>query len=224
MRFSKRGRRRGAFAALATASMLFAAGCSAGDLGSSEQGAGGESGAVSLTFLTGNADTDARSGKAIVEAFQAANPNITVTHDTRPTGSEGDNLVKTRLATGEMPEVFVYNNGSLLQALKPEQNLHPLDDQPWASTLDQTFLDSTKGADGKLYGGPYGTSQGGGVLYHIPTYEKLGLEIPQTWDQFMKNNEEIKKAGIDPVIQSWVTITMSRPRCRTSQPSTRPER
>ncbi len=33
--------------------------------------------------------------------------------DTRPGGSEGDNLVKTRLSTGDMAEVFVYNNGSL---------------------------------------------------------------------------------------------------------------
>jgi raffinose/stachyose/melibiose transport system substrate-binding protein len=32
----------------------------------------------------------------------------------------------------------------------------------------------------------------------MPTYEKLGLEIPQTWDAFMKNNDEIKKAGIAP--------------------------
>jgi raffinose/stachyose/melibiose transport system substrate-binding protein len=43
-----------------------------------------------------------------------------------------------------------YNNGSLLQALKREQNLTPLDDQPYAGQLDQTFLDSTKGTDGKL--------------------------------------------------------------------------
>ena len=46
-------------------------------------------------------------------------------------------------------------------------------------------------------------TQGGAILYHIPTYEKLGLEIPQTWDEFMKNNEEIKKAGIAPVIASY---------------------
>jgi raffinose/stachyose/melibiose transport system substrate-binding protein len=203
MRFSKTGRRSSAFAALATAGMLFAAGCSAGDLGSSEEGAGGEAGAVTLTFLTGSTDTEVASAKAIIDAFKAANPNITITHDTRPGGSDGDNLVKTRLSTGEMADVFVYNNGSLLQAIKPEQNLTPMDDQPWVSSLDQTFVDSTKAADGKLYGGPWGTVQGGGVLYHIPTYEKLGLEIPQTWDQFMQNNEEIKKAGIDPVIQSY---------------------
>ena len=111
--------------------------------------------------------------------------------------------MKTRLATGEMAEVFNYNNGSLLQAIKPELNLVPMDDQPWVSTLDKTFADSTKAADGKLYGGPWGTVQGGAILYHMPTYEKLGLEIPETWDEFMKNNEAIKKAGIAPVIQSY---------------------
>ena len=203
MRSSKSGRRSAALTALATVSMLFAAGCSAGSLGSSEEGAGGEAGAVTITFLHGSTDTDVASAKAIIEAFHAANPNITVKDDSRPGGSDGDNLVKTRLSTGEMAEVFVYNNGSLLQAIKPEQNLVPMDDQPWVSTLDKTFVDSTKAADGKLYGGPWGTMQGGGVLYHIPTYKKLGLEIPQTWDEFMKNNEEIKKAGIDPVIQSY---------------------
>jgi raffinose/stachyose/melibiose transport system substrate-binding protein len=203
MRFSKTGPRGVALMALAAASMLLAAGCQAGSLGSSDEGAGGQAGAVELTWLTGSTDTEVASANSMIEAFQAANPNITIKHDTRPGGSEGDNLVKTRLATGEMADVFVYNNGSLLQAIKPEQNLTPLDDQPWASTLEQTFVDSTKAADGKLYGGPWGTVQGGAILYHIPTYEKLGLEIPETWDQFMKNNDEVKKAGIAPVIQSY---------------------
>jgi raffinose/stachyose/melibiose transport system substrate-binding protein len=200
MRFSITGQRGMALMALAAASTLFAAGCSAGSLGSSSEGSAG---ATEITFLTGATDTDVASAKAVIDAFTAANPNITIKTDTRPGGSEGDNLVKTRLATGDMSEVFVYNNGSLLQALKPEQNLTPLDDQPWAGQIDQTFADSSKGSDGKLYGGPYGTAFGGGVLYNIPVYKKLGLEIPKTWDEFMKNNATIKKAGIDPVEQTY---------------------
>ena len=201
MRFTTKAGRGTALVALAAASTLFAAGCSAGSLGSSS--GEGSAGATTITLLTGATDTDVASAKAVIEAFTAANPNITIKHDTRPGGSEGDNLVKTRLATGDMAEVFIYNNGSLLQALKPEQNLTPLDDQPWAGQLDQTFADSSKGSDGKLYGGPYGTAFGGGVLYNIPVYKKLGLEIPKTWDEFMKNNETIKKAGIDPVEQTY---------------------
>ena len=202
MRFSKKAGRSTALVALAAASTLFAAGCSAGNLGSSAGGEG-SAGATTITFLTGATDTDVASAKAVIAAFTAANPNITVKNDTRPAGSEGDNLVKTRLATGDMSEVFIYNNGSLLQAIKPEQNLTPLDDQPWAGQIDQTFADSSKGSDGKLYGGPYGTAFGGGVLYNIPVYKKLNLQIPKTWDEFMKNNEAIKKAGIDPVEQTY---------------------
>jgi raffinose/stachyose/melibiose transport system substrate-binding protein len=201
MRFSKKGRRGLALTALAAATTLFAAGCSAGSLGSSS--GEGSAGGTTITFLTGADDNVVASAKALIDAFQAANPNITIKHDTRPGGSEGDNLVKTRLSTGEMSEVFVYNNGSLLQAIKPEQNLTPLDDQPWASELDPLFAESSKGSDGKIYGGPSGTAFGGGVLYNIPVYKKLNLQIPKTWDEFMKNNETIKKAGITPVEQSY---------------------
>ena len=44
--------------------------------------------------------------------------------DTRPGGSDGDNLVKTRLSTGDMAEVFKYNNGSLLQATEAGAESH----------------------------------------------------------------------------------------------------
>ena len=166
MKFTNTARRGVALLAAGTAGVLLLAGCSAGSLGQS--GEGGEAGTTEITFLTGSTDTEVASAKAVIEAFQAANPNIKITHDTRPGGSEGDNLVKTRLSTGEMAEVFIYNNGSLLNAIKPAQNLHPMDDQPWAKQLDKTFTDATT-VDGKLYGGPWGTAQGGAMLYHMPT-------------------------------------------------------
>ncbi len=125
--------------AAGTAGALLFAGCSAGSLGSSDGGA--SAGATTITFLHGAETADVASAAALVKAFTAANPNITIKEETRPGGSEGDNLVKTKLATGDMSDVFIYNNGSLLQALKPEQNLTPLDDQPWVGQLDRTFAD-----------------------------------------------------------------------------------
>ncbi len=119
MNFHKSGRRSAALVALATASTLVAAGCSAGSLGSA--GGEGSAGAATITFLHGTSDTEVASAKAVIEAFQAANPNITVKHETRPGGSEGDNLVKTRLATGDMADVFIYNNGSLLPRSSPRR-------------------------------------------------------------------------------------------------------
>jgi raffinose/stachyose/melibiose transport system substrate-binding protein len=211
MSLSTTARRGLAVVALGAASALVATGCSAGSLGSSDPAASGGAAATTITFLHGSTEAEAASAKALAEAFTAANPTITVNRDTNPGGSEGDNLVKTRLATGDMAEVFAYNNGSLLQALKPEQNLVALDDQPWVGDAEQTFADSSKGLDGKLYGAPYGTAFGGGVLYNIPLYEKLGLEIPTTWDEFMANNKLIKDAGgVDPVEQTYGTTWTSQ--------------
>jgi raffinose/stachyose/melibiose transport system substrate-binding protein len=193
--------RAAALAAALSGSLALTA-CSAGSLGSS--GGGGSSGNTTITFLTPNDDATVASTKAVVSAFQAANPNIAVTLETRPGGSDGDNVIKTRLATGDMDDVFIYNNGSLLQAIKPQQNLLPLDDQPWAGQLDKNFAASSKDTDGKLYGGPFGTAFGGGVLYNIPVYKKLGLTIPKTWADFMANSQKIKAAGgVDPVEQTY---------------------
>ena len=141
-----------------------------------------------------------------------------------------------------MADVFNYNNGSLLQAIKPAQNLTPLDDQPWASQLDQLFAESSK-SDGKLYGGPYGTAFGGGVLYNIPLYKKLGLEVPKTWDEFMANNEKIKADGSAAAVEqtygdTWTSqlfvlgdfhnveaaVPTSRSSTPRARPSTRPRR
>ena len=46
-----------------------------------------------------------------------------------PAGTEGDNLVKTRLATGDMNDIFFYNSGSLLQALHPADTLVDLSEE-----------------------------------------------------------------------------------------------
>ncbi|WP_153392597.1 ABC transporter substrate-binding protein [Ornithinicoccus halotolerans] len=158
---------------------------------------------VDVSFLVSNSESEVQTAEALAEAFNEEHPNITVTIETRPGGSEGDNIVKTRLATGDMTDIFLYNSGSLLQALNPEQTLTPLGDQEFAGRLDDAFVQSASSGD-NLYGVPWRTAMGGGILYHIPTYEELGLEIPLTWEEFMENNrviaEETDKA---PVIQTY---------------------
>ena len=150
MRFTNTARRGVALVAAGTAAVLLFAGCSAGSLGSS--GGGGSAGATEITWLHGNERHRRGEREGVMEAFQAANPNITVKSETRPGGSEGDNLVKTKLATGDMAEVFVYNNGSLLRRSSPRRT-HPDGRSAVGGPAGQTFAESSK-SDGKLYGAP----------------------------------------------------------------------
>lgn len=185
-------------AVILAAATIVTAGCSAGSLGSSGDGEG-----VTLSFLTSNGPEDVALAEGLAEAFMAENPDVTLEVETRPGGTEGDNLVKTRLATGDMADVFVYNSGSLLQALDPNETLVPVTEEPWTENLAQTFIDAVS-ANGEIFGAPVGTAQAGAVMYNRAIYEELGLEVPQTWDEFMANNAAIaEQTDAAPVIQTY---------------------
>ena len=189
---------------LATVVAAIAVGaCGGGD----EDGGGGGAGQsaakpVTLTWMVGQTDQFQLPAKALVSAFHAKNPNITIKIETGPQGSELDNLVKTRLATGEMTDMFVYNSGSLLQALRPEQSLQPMTNEPWIDLVDDSFIPAVSAND-QVFGAPFGSSFGGGILYNRKIYDRLGLSVPKTWDEFMANNAKIKADGIDAVLQSY---------------------
>jgi raffinose/stachyose/melibiose transport system substrate-binding protein len=206
--------RRGVLAAAAFAAgalLLSACGSTgSGDPSSSASESASESAApVEITYLVDNGEVSVTTAKAIVAAFQTANPNITVTVDTRPQGADGDNAVKTKLATGDMADVFFYNSGSLLQALDPGQNLLDLTGEEWQANVDPGFQQSVT-FDGKIYGAPASQATGGGILYNREVYSKLGLTVPTTWAEFQANNAKIKAAGIDPVIQSYADTWSSQ--------------
>lgn len=158
---------------------------------------------VTLTYLVDDNPTNIATADQLKAAFEAANPDITISIESRPGGGEGDNIVKTRLATGEMTDVFRYNAGSLFQALNPPETMLDLTNEPWQANVLDSFKPVVTAPDGRIYGAPEEASMGGGILYNKKIYADLGLSVPKTWDEFMANNEKIKAAGIAPVIQTF---------------------
>jgi len=149
------------------------------------------------------------TASALVSAYTATHPNITINVETRPTGTDGDNLVKTRLASGEMSDIFAYNSGSLLQALHPTETLVDLSKEPYIANIDQAFLPVVS-QNAQIFGVPFGTASGGGMLYNKKVYQQLGLSTPKSWAEFEANNDKIKAAGIAPVIASYGTSYTSQ--------------
>jgi raffinose/stachyose/melibiose transport system substrate-binding protein len=100
-----------------------------------------------------------------------------------------------------MTDIFMYNSGSLFQALNPSQTMVPAEGD-WTGDLAESFTASVS-VDDKVYGAPFGYFMGGGIMYNIPAYKDLGLEVPKTWDDFIANSEKIKAAGKTAVIQTY---------------------
>ena len=183
---------------ISAAAMLVASLALAGCGGSSS----GEAGEVTLEFLVDNQPTTVAIAEGLAADYHKQHPKVTIEVETRPQGGDGDNVVKTRLATGEMADVFLYNTGSLLQALNPEETLVPVE-EPVVGRLDDSFTQTVTAGD-QVYGAPIGFAMGGGVLYNKAVYDELKLDVPKTWDEFMANNAKVKAAGTAaPVAQTY---------------------
>ncbi len=157
---------------------------------------------VTLSYLVDDSEISRSMVQGLVDAYMAKNPNVTINVELRPQGGEGDNLVKTRLATGEMPDLFFYNSGALLQALQPSKTLVDLSGEPFIGNIVESFI-PTVSQEGGVFGVPTGTAMGGGILYNKRVYEENGLSVPTTWAEFEANNETLKAAGIPPVIATF---------------------
>jgi raffinose/stachyose/melibiose transport system substrate-binding protein len=162
----------------------------------------GAQNAVTLTYLVDNSQNTVDTSNALVAAYEKLHPNVTITVETRPGGTDGDNLVKTRLATGSMDDIFWYNSGSLLQALNPSDTLVDLSKQPFIANIIDSFL-PTVSQNGAIFGVPSGTALGGGILYNKKIFAQVGISVPKTWADFEANNAKLLAAGIPPVIQSY---------------------
>lgn len=158
---------------------------------------------VKVSFLGSQNQNDALVIQALIDAYTAEHPNVSFDVEIPPgAGTEVDNLVKTRLATGEMNDIFYYNSGALLQALHPSETLVDLSQEPFMANIADSFKPTVSQGDG-IYGVPVGYASAGGILYNKAVYENLGLSVPKTWAEFEANNEAILAAGIPPVLQTY---------------------
>ena len=158
---------------------------------------------VTLSVLIDNNPETIASMEALTAAYTEANPDVTFDIEQRAGGAEGDNIVKTRLATGEMADIFNYNSGSLFQALKPQDTLADLSAIAGQANVLDSFKQVVTAPDGTVRGIPFGPAMGGGIFYNRKIYADLGLSVPKSWDEFMANNAKVAEAGKVPVITTF---------------------
>ncbi|MDR1948110.1 MAG: extracellular solute-binding protein, partial [Spirochaetaceae bacterium] len=176
--------------------LLILAVCMAGYAGGGSQAqssGGAQSAAKTVVTVLVDKDTNFVGAEAALKAA-AAKFGVELDIEIRPGGTEGDNIIKTRLATGDMADLFLYNTGSLLQAINPERNIADLTNEPWMSPVTDSFKTAAS-VQGRVYAAPFGSTSIGGWMYNKRVYRELGLEVPRTWKDLLANLDKAQAAG-----------------------------
>jgi raffinose/stachyose/melibiose transport system substrate-binding protein len=190
--------------ALTCMSMLVIAACGGGGTSGTEkssEGADGGSSAkkVTITMEAGQAmkaNNPYVFSQANLDEFEKQH-NIKVELIIDP-DNQVKNIIQTKIATNETPDLVVYNKVAAENELNAAANMVNLNDQSWVQRL--VNADSLKAPDGNIYGfvmqQPLDAQ---GIVYNKEIFEELGLKVPTSYDEFLQVSETIKAAGITPI-------------------------
>jgi len=128
----------------------------------------------------------------LVDAYQKANPGVTVTLEQEPDSGTFEALI----AAGNQPDLIITSFGPELGSLASADAAVPLEDMPGAQDLlgriEQRALQN-------LYGHTYYIPIGADVtlmIYNKDLFKEAGLDPekpPQTWDEFLTDAAAIQK-------------------------------
>ncbi len=164
-----------------------------------------------LSFWSWRQEDVAAYGE-IIAAFEAENPDITVTY-TAHEAKAYNTILTTALAGGSGPDIIHTRAYGSLENISSAGYLEPLDGQVDLSLLSaDELLGTTLRADGHVYAVPF-ASQTVVVYYNKAIFDAQGISEPETWDEFLAVSQQLKDAGITPLANGtadgWTIEVMS---------------
>jgi raffinose/stachyose/melibiose transport system substrate-binding protein len=138
---------------------------------------------------------------------EKAEKNITVTFNSEYPGADtAPQILKTRLATGDVPDVFSLHAGNDIPPFYKAGYLPDLSDQPFAAKLIEG-IKSLVSVDGKVVAVPL-ESVAWGYLYNKKMFNDLGLKPPATLSEMKTVVKKLQDNKIKPFLlaykEAWI--------------------
>ncbi|HET7616458.1 MAG TPA: extracellular solute-binding protein [Bacillales bacterium] len=180
-------------------SITLLAGCSSGGSDGSGSGGSGDSGEQVQLELFSNKSESIGTYKELIKQFEKQNPNIKIKLEAPP---EAETVLKTRLTKNDLPDIISMGATQTYGELARAGVLKDFSDYKNLDTIQPAYvkmLGKVVGSEKKgVYGIPYATNANG-VIYNKAKFEKLGMKVPQTWDEFISELDKAKQAGEIPI-------------------------
>ncbi len=144
--------------------------------------------------------TEDRSAyEEIIAAFEEENPDIKIKFN--PFDSTEYNTILTNaLVSGTGPDIVQLRPYSGAQTIADNGYLVALDDIEGIENFDDSYLEAAQGSNGSTYGIPLSLNVGV-IFYNQNIFEEYGLDVPETWEDFVSVSEELLANDIIPVAQ-----------------------
>ncbi|CAG7643182.1 extracellular solute-binding protein [Paenibacillus allorhizosphaerae] len=167
-------------------------------------GAGGEvskpkGDPVKLTMYSWRPE-DKEGYAKIIAAFEKDNPDIKV--DFKPLKStEYNTILANSLQSGIGVDILQLRPYDGARALADANYLVPVDGVKGLDGIPSAYLDAARGSDNKVYGVPFMLNNAV-IFYNKKIFTDNNIQVPETWDEFVKVGETLKSKNIVPIAQS----------------------
>lgn len=170
----------------------------------SEKGEEKTDGAVEIfSWWTGAGEEDGLL--ALIDLFNELHPEIEV-KNAAVAGGAGTNakaVLATRMQGNDPPSTFQVHGGEELnKSWVAADKMAPLNDlykeNDWMDKFPEALIDLVS-SDGNIYSVPVNIHRGNVIFYNMEIFEKHGIEVPTTLDEFFTVAEKLKDAGVTPL-------------------------
>ncbi|WP_168121365.1 extracellular solute-binding protein [Paenibacillus sp. HB172176] len=152
----------------------------------------------------GGTDAARDAFQARLDAFTAANPNVTIENDTMSANDDGFRTkVNTDMTSGNEPDLLFYFIGTDAQDIIDAGKVVPMDDilasdPEWKDGFAPAALDFAKTGDGHIYAIPL-TGYYEGLFVNKKLFEDNNVELPTDWDKMKAAVSAFAAKGITPL-------------------------
>ncbi len=148
--------------------------------------------------------------ESIAKDFSAQYPDYTI-NVVAP--ADAATVLKTRMAKNDMPDILAMGGDSYFTEVQGAGMLVDLSQETFVDDLHEGYLDMiynrNENKEEVVYGIPYATNASG-VIYNKDLFEQAGVEVPDTWDEFISVIETLDNQGINPFVftykDSWTIL------------------
>lgn len=149
---------------------------------------------ITITFMTNVVGEKATALENVIKGFET---ETGYTVEFSAPGSDYENLMKVKMGSNELPDVFTTHGWSVARY---GEYLTPVNNMGFYSSIDPQILPAITASNGDVYVLPVDVDIAG-LIYNAEVLSEAGVNVDdiKTWDDFAKACEAIKEKGYEPI-------------------------